>query len=288
MLGTTLKEKLYFSPFRVLLRHMGISRALALVSFMRSVGCQIRVRVRPRESVVVHVRDLTARFLISSPLEMRRIETLGSERKLLRRLIQETKPGDVAYDIGTNIGLYTVFLAKAVGEEGCVVGFEPELRSYHRCKDNLGINSLTNVQLLDLALGKEEKQVDLVVYEQPESGVHHVVRGEDGSAGSRLQSIRQVIGDRLIVEQVLPVPNIIKVDVEGMEMEVLMGLLQTLRRPECRLICCEVHFAILEQMGQKDAPRRVLQLLDTSGFNRIEWVDSSHFLAFKHSSGGGE
>lgn len=286
-LGTTLKERLYLSRLRVLLRRAGIGRVLALGRAVRALGYQVRFRLSQRESVVVRVRDLTVTFPISSPFEMQHVETVGGEKKLLHRLIQEARTGDVAYDIGTNIGLYTVFLAKAVGEKGCVIGFEPELRSYRRCQYNLRINSLTKVRLFDRALGKEEKEVGLVVDEQPGSGLHHVLRSKDGSAGSRLQPIRVVIGDRFSAEQALPVPNIIKVDVEGMEMEVLLGFSQTLRCPECRLVCCEVHFAILEQTGQKDAPRRILELLDASGFKRIDWVDSSHFLAFKHSSGGG-
>ncbi len=178
--------------------------------------------------MVVRVRDLTASFLISSPLEMHQVKTLGDEEKLLHRLIQEVRPGDVAYDIGANIGLYTVFLAMAVGGSGRVIGFEPELRSYHRCEENLRLNSLTNVRLFQLALGNEEREVVLVADKQPWSGIHQVLRGKDSSADSRLQSSRLVIGDGFIAEQALPVPNIIKVDVEGMEIEVLFGLSQTL------------------------------------------------------------
>lgn len=280
-LGTALRERLYLSPLRGLVRRAGMGRALELVGAVRSLSFKIRFRICREERVVARITDWTVQFLISSPFEMKQVGTLGGEKKVLRRLIQEARAGDVVYDIGTNIGLYTVFLAKAVGERGCVIGFEPELRSYRRCEENLRLNALTNVRLFDRALGSEEKEHYLVVDDQLGSGVHHVLRSKDGSAGSRLQPIKVVNGDRFITEQALPMPNIIKVDVEGMEMEVLLGLSQTLWRPECRLVCCEVHFAILEQLGQKDAPRRILELLDASGFKRKDWVDSSHVVASK-------
>lgn len=236
-LGTTFKERLYLGPLRVVLRRVGIGRALALVSAVRSLGCEVRFRLRPRESV----------------------------------------------------GNYTVFLGRAVGENGSVIGFEPELRSYRRCEENLRLNSLTNVRLFDRALGNEEKEHDLVVDEELGSGVHHILMSNADSRGSGLQRIKVVNGDQFVREQALPVPNVIKVDVEGMEMEVLLGLSHTLRRPECRLICCEVHFALLERMGQKDTPKKIRELLDALGFKQVDWIDPSHFLASKcPSSSGGE
>ncbi len=283
--ATALKQKIYLGRVRVLMRRAGMRRVLGLIATVRSLGYRLRFHLRPRERATVCVGEFAARFSVSSPEELQRTETVGGERKFLQRLIQEVRAGDVAYDIGTSFGLYTVFFAKAVGADGFVIGFEPESRSLQRCAENLSLNSLENVRIFDRALANEEKEVCLVVDESPASGVHHVVQSRDGDAISRFQRIRMVIGDRFIAEQALPVPNIIKIDVEGMEEEVLLGLAQTLRRSECRLVFCEVHFAILDQLGRRDAPWRILKFLDACGFKRINWLNSGHFLALKHSTG---
>jgi len=92
-----------------------------------------------------------------------------------------------------------------------------------------------------------------------------------------------VVGNRFIDMESLPVPNVIKIDVEGMEEEVLLGLVQTLHRPECRLILCEVHFAVLDQRGRWDAPRRILYFLEDCGVDTIEWLNYGHLMATKSS-----
>ncbi len=282
-----LKQRIYLGRGRVLLRRAGIPRAMGFLRTVWSLRYRFGFRLRPREHVTVRVCELSATFRVSSPSEMERARTLGGEKRILHRLLQEVRPGDVAYDIGTNFGLYTVFLARAVRENGCVIGFEPESRSLEKCEENLSLNSLKNVRMIDRALANEEKEVDLVVDENPSSGAHHVLRSTDGDAIRRRQRIRIAIGDRFIAEQALPIPNLIKIDVEGMEEEVLLGLSQTLHRPECRLVFCEVHFAILDQLGRRSAPARIVKLLNACGFKRIDWLNSGHFVALKRSASEG-
>lgn len=285
--------RLYLGPLRVILRRAGIGRALGLLGALRSLRYRLRFAVTRPESVVVRLTSLTARFPVFSASELQRVSDLGGEARVLRRLIREARPGDVAYDIGTNVGIFAVFLGKAVGETGRVIGFEPESRSYDRCTQALAMNSLTNVRVFDVALGDEERETLLVLAEEPSSGVHHVLRdGRDVGASDSWRAsappVRVVVGDRFVSERRLPVPNLVKIDVEGMELEVVRGLFATLKRPECRLVCCEVHFAISEQVGRPEAPRRLVEMLDEAGFGRIEWPDPSHLFAFKERARTGE
>ena len=278
------KQTLYLSRVRVLLRSAGMRRVLAAIGTLRSLGSQFAHRQGIQEHVTVHLRGFTATFRTATLYEFDRVEALGSERKFLQRLLQEVQPGDAAYDIGANLGLYTVFLAKAVGENGCVVAFEPEQRSLHRCRENVKLNALENVQLFDRALSNEDTEANFVVYENPASGVHHICRAGDTDVHARLQPIRLTIGDQFISEYGLPIPNVLKIDVEGMEEEVLLGLTQTLRHSECRVVMCEVHFAILDQRGRWDAPARIVKFLDSCGFKKVEWLNSGHCLAVKPSA----
>lgn len=279
---TDVGQTIYLSRGRVLLRRLGMRQAIGLIAALRSLPNTFRDAPLPA-CVSVSLNGVTSRFLISSTDELRRTQTLGGEGRFLQRLLQEIRPREVVYDIGTNLGLYTIFLAKAVGSHGRIIGFEPELRSFERCQENLRLNSLANVKVFDRALGNEDREIVLAVDESAASGVHHVLGRRDGETSTRWQSAKMVVGDRFIDMESLPTPNVIKIDVEGMEEEVLLGLTQTLRRPQCRLVFCEIHFAVLDQRGRWDAPRRILHFLEDCGFDTIEWLNYGHVMATKAS-----
>ena len=278
---TTIKERVYLGPLRPVFRRAGLGglRSLSIAAY--SLLCRVRYHLKKPKNAVVRIGELAAKFPISSSTEMCQIETLNGERKLVQKLIREIWTGDVVYDIGTNIGLYTVFLAKAAGQSGRVFGFEPELRCYDRCQENLRFNLVENARLFDVALGRVETTGDLVVCGAAGSGTHHVLQNQENTLQTTLQRIRVAAGDGFIAEERLPWPNVVKIDVEGMELDVLAGLSRALHRPECRLVCCEVHFSILEKRGLPDVPKRILEFLSQAGFTRIEWVDWSHCYAHK-------
>jgi FkbM family methyltransferase len=279
---TDVGQTIYLSRGRVLLRRLGMRQALGLIAALRLLPDTLREAPLPA-CVSVPLNGVTSRFLVSSTDELRRTQTLGGEGRFLQRLLQEIRPGEVIYDIGANLGLYTIFLAKAVGPHGRIIGFEPELRSFERCQENLGLNSLANVKVFDRALGNEDREIVLAVDESAASGVHHVLGRRDGETSTRWQSAKMVVGDRFIDMESLPTPNVIKIDVEGMEEEVLLGLTETLHRPQCRLVFCEIHFAVLDQRGRWDAPRRILRFVEDCGFDTIEWLNYGHVMATKAS-----
>lgn len=73
-------------------------------------------------------------------------------------------------------------------------------------------------------------------------------------------------------------PNVVKIDVEGLEEEVLLGFDRTLLSPALRAVLIEIHFQELESRGQASAPIRIEKLLKSKGF-RLHWIDSNHLLA---------
>ena len=78
-------------------------------------------------------------------------------------------------------------------------------------------------------------------------------------------------------------PNAIKIDVEGFELEVLQGMGPYLAEPTLRMIGVEVHFGILKERGIAYAPQRIEQLLVHNGY-RVRWPDNSHLLAVRHAT----
>ena len=110
---TEVRRTMYLSRGRVFLRRLGMRRALSLIATVRSLPNTSRDAPLPA-CISVPLNGFTSSFLVSSTDELRRIQTLGGEERFLSRLLQEIRPGEVAYDVGTNLGLYSVFLAKGV------------------------------------------------------------------------------------------------------------------------------------------------------------------------------
>ncbi len=284
-LVSALRQSIYLSRGRVLLRRLGMRRVLGMIAAVRAPHTGRRPVSPEGERADIRLGPLAASFHVSSPAEMARVESLNGERRILGRLLQEVRGGDVVYDIGANIGLYSAFLARAVGEAGAVIAFEPERRCFERCRENLALNSLHNVRQFDCALGNQEQEIALVVDETPSSGVHRVLRGANGNVEARLQPALMVLGDRFIARESLPIPNVLKIDVEGFEEEVLLGLSDTLAHPQCRVVFCEVHFAVLDERGRWDAPRRMIRFLQRRGFSAFRWLSSGHVMASKPTPG---
>ena len=231
-----------------------------------------------RGRCTLRVGGVRARFQVDSVLEMRRVVELGREKALVETVLGELRPGEVVFDIGANIGTHAIAFARTVGPTGKVVAFEPDRGAAARLRRNVALNGIINVLILERALGSLEGEATLFVDDAHGSGKHSLIQAAD----RRRVPVRLATGDDLVVEEALPAPNLVKIDVEGSELEVILGLHNTLSSPQCRLVVCEVHPKLLEASGQ--TPSDVEEALSAAGFARIELLerrDEYHLLAYK-------
>jgi FkbM family methyltransferase len=135
-------------------------------------------------------------------------------------------PGDLVVEAGSNIGAHTVPLAQMVSPGGYVYAFEPQRSVYQILCANVALNSLSNVRAYQLALASEagSAYIPNVSYEA------------DGNFGgislSKMPNENTVAVHQLILDDLLDLPRLrlLKVDVEGMEVDVLRGAEQTIQR----------------------------------------------------------
>ena len=92
--------------------------------------------------------------------------------------------------------------------------------------------------------------------------------------------VRVAKADTLIKKLNLLSPNIIKIDVEGFELEVLSGMKKILKQKTLREIFVEVHFAKLKKKKLKNVVFLICKILKDNKFS-ISWVDPSHLRAFR-------
>jgi FkbM family methyltransferase len=240
-----------------------------------------------RGVVRLNVGGLQAQFLADTPERLRVLECMGGaggEEELLELFVSEVRAGETAYDVGSNVGLYTVFLAKAVGGHGRVVAFEPEPDTYQMLLRNVKDNGLTNVCAFQCAPGAANTTAPL--YRGPDIGNLTLLPPRNRSPRI-LGTVDVVVGDDLIRTNALPPPQAVKIDVEGYEHAVICGLGRTLANPVCRLVCCEVHPRLVPA-GTK--PGAIISHLRRLGFSQIDtyrrWDGSFHAVGQKGRATG--
>ncbi len=141
----------------------------------------------------------------------------------LQTLAQLLKPGYVVLDVGANIGTHTVFFAKTVGDQGVVYAFEPQRLAFQNLCANVALNALRRVVTRQVAVGAEASVVHLQVAD-PRLELNFAALPLNGQTqGERVEVIAI---DCLALARC----DLIKVDVEGMETQVLQGAQQTIAR----------------------------------------------------------
>jgi FkbM family methyltransferase len=130
------------------------------------------------------------------------------------------RPGDTAIDVGANIGLLTVPLALAVASAGLVVAIEPLPTNVRRLRANLARNGLDAVRIVEAAVGEADGRATLHTAGDPAFGsLREIVKHRtSGDLDVELRSL-----DSLWAELGRPAVALVKIDVEGAELEVLDG-----------------------------------------------------------------
>ncbi len=150
---------------------------------------------------------------------------LGTYEPQLQRIIREyVTAGDTVYDIGANIGYVSLSLAKSVGPSGRVIAFEPIPKNADDFRENIKINHITNVRLLEFAASDQSGEA--VVRIADNLATASLVWHRKNPSATQL-TIKTVQIDQLVEAGELSYPRFVKIDVEGAEGNVLMGMRQT-------------------------------------------------------------
>jgi len=157
----------------------------------------------------------------------------GDYEKIVRELISP-KPSEVVVDAGANIGTHTVWLSKKVGPSGLVLAIEPEPNNYAILELNRRINNLSNVISLRVALSSRAGIGKLAIPRLTLMGQAKIRRPSDPSDSLAVPVEFQTL-DNVMMSQRISV-SAIKIDVEGAEVSVLQGAMNTVSKFNPRLI----------------------------------------------------
>lgn len=215
---------------------------------------RILSRISGEETVIYDNKSIRV-----SEYDVKNIQSqLRAEKKVLEAFLNETENKDVVYDIGANLGLYSLILGRVSNK---VHAFEPQHTNFFRLRNNIKRNEMESKILChNVALGEKEENFDTTY------GMT-TFRLKNTSNKSK-NKIKVVSGDKYKREQNIEIPNIIKIDVEGFEKNVLSGFEQTLQEPQCRTLFIEVHKKVMgEEALSENEINDMYSYLEDFGFS---------------------
>lgn len=172
---------------------------------------------------------------------------LGTYEMELQQAMRDwVRPGMVAFDLGANAGYLSLMLAKQVGAAGKVFAFEPLPANHERMRANLALNSQSRVVLVPKAVADKSGGQVFHVHASDDMGKLHGSAGRETIYANSIQ-VETISLDDFVYARNNPVPDVIKMDIEGGEVLVLIGMKRLLAeaRP---LLFIETHGPEAAQM----------------------------------------
>jgi FkbM family methyltransferase len=181
--------------------------------------------------------------------------TIALYEKLLR-------PGDVFVDVGAHVGFHSLVARKAIGSDGLVLAVEPQPYNASRILANWRANGWTNLNLYVAAAGNRNGTVWLHDQAADDRSVLSLLPGKGKNRAQRYQVPLRRLED-IMAEAEVPSVRVLKIDVEGLELEVLEGMGPRLR-------CADnIIFEFLQAPGRETEDRRLLDFLRDHGFDLL-------------------
>ena len=170
-------------------------------------------------------------------------------QEALRRLLA---PGAVFYDIGANVGFFTILGARLVGSGGRVVAFEPVPACARAVGRNIALNDFAHAEIREAAVGAVSGRDRLLVVGEA-SWSHLASTGRHADVRAEIE-VSVVAIDELVRAGEIPPPDVVKIDTEGAELQAIAGMRATIEAHHPAIVC-ELHdtneafCALMDELG---------------------------------------
>ncbi|HZQ13313.1 MAG TPA: FkbM family methyltransferase [Pseudolabrys sp.] len=218
-------------------------------------------RLNPR-CEIVH-KGVRMVFVTPSATAKGRVDTIYEKEPCTLEWIEGFASEDLLFDVGANVGMYTIW---AAATRGCrVIAFEPEAQNYALLNRNIQANALQDrVKAYCIGLSDTGGLFDLNIADLRIGGSNHALgealdfKHEPMQVAYR-QGCAAFTLDHLIAQQAVPIPNHIKIDVDGIEPKIVAGAGQLLGNPSLRSLLIETNLNL-------DDHRAMVDRLAAAGF----------------------
>ena len=190
---------------------------------------------------VSQINNQNIRINISSSIELWRARTYSTKEPETINWIDGFKKNEVFFDVGANIGLYSIYAAK----KNCkVYSFEPSSNNFSSLVKNITLNNLT-IYPFGFAISNSEKVSSINLVSTIEGDSQHNLFEKDKFYSRNFifkQGIFMTTLDNLIYKYKFSIPNHIKIDVDGNERKILLGGKKLLKSKKLRSIMIEINY----------------------------------------------
>jgi FkbM family methyltransferase len=192
-------------------------------------------------------RGFTLRLDLADPVQ-RKLFFFGDydERREADLITRVLAPGEIFWDVGANLGYFTLLAAARLNHTGQVVALEPGPSAYQCLTVNISHNPFTNILTYPVAASDREGDAVLYSVEGQADGRANLFR--PGADQAECTQVSTVTLDGWRQRQGLARPDFIKLDVEGAELAALTGARETLAAGE-PLLLVEMKEAIFQSLG---------------------------------------
>lgn len=235
----------------------GLATHLSYTRLATFLGRGVRVHVRRRG--LYYILDL------DDNLQRALYYTGWYEREYLRWLESELVGDDVYIDIGGHIGVDALWAARHLQRNsgnGTVIAFEPAPDSANRLHLHAMLNDV-KVDVVNLALGQRSGSLTLRAHPLYP---HDAGMRSSNNTGEVVVEALMVSFDEWVKSSGIHAISVVKIDVEGSELDVLKGMMESLRRLQPRALVVEFAEERLEQAG--NVAEKIESVLDQVGYCR--------------------
>jgi FkbM family methyltransferase len=218
----------------------------------------VQVQRGPAQGLWLHLNPRTGRTYFEG----------AGEPEVQNALQRYLHPGMIFYDIGANIGFFSLLAARIVGENGRVIAFEADPEIATRLRVHVTRNDFRAISVEEKAVWSEPSTVFFARTDpatSPDRGLGHIVATD---VGDTIQ-VNAVSLDKYV--QTVPAPDFLKCDVEGAEVEVFRG---------AQRLLTEKHPGILCEMHSDSNRRLLLEMFARLGY-ACKSLDEHHVLALQ-------
>lgn len=171
-------------------------------------------------------------------------------------ILKNLQEKDIFFDIGSNVGYFSVLTSPLVGVNGRIYAFEPEFKNFNFLVSNIKRNNFLNVVCVNSAVGNSDGKITLNLNPLNKGG-HSVNKFDKYKTGKKQFSVNDIKNifpkeelfqevsivsiDDFVRKEGIEKIDIIKIDIEGYELEALKGMKEFLKNQSIKYVICEVN-----------------------------------------------
>ena len=211
---------------------------------------EIQYLYHKQQNYKIEINKTKIKIDIETPTEYQAVKFLKQKEKtLIKDLLTEIKPNDNFWDVGANIGIFSLLASKKItnGEILAIEPYQPNIKSLKKNKQKN--KTKTNIKIIKKALSNTNTQTNFQTPKKPQQGYQlggitpnkntnkNTTNNNKNQKTTKVQTIK---ADTLTQKNHKP-PTIIKIDVEGATPLVIQGMKNILKNQKPRIIHTEIH-----------------------------------------------